>query len=154
MGWRVIEPMIAGSSVYDIGSGNGFPGIVASLLAPEKIFKLVEADSRKAEFMKHCINALELKNAQVLVKRAESMGADRIDFGMTRGFASIQKTLLTLRRSCNAKASLFHLKGPEWSTEVVALPQQLCSTWNTVHVADYELPESKIHHTIVKSILN
>ena len=109
---------------------------------------------RKAEFLKHCVTYLKLKNLKVLNRRAELLDPKQIKAGMSRGFASIKKTLLTLRKGTAGGGTFFHFKGPEWSTEVAALPQQLCSTWNTRHVGDYFLPETSISHTIVESVLN
>jgi 16S rRNA (guanine527-N7)-methyltransferase len=154
LGWRIIRKKITSNRVHDLGSGNGFPGIVAGVLSPEVSVVLVESDTRKAEFLKHIAALLKLSNVSVACRRAESLAPDRIVFGMSRGFASIQKTLLAIRKSMSPKGQLFHFKGPEWSTEVAALPQQLCSTWNTSHVEDYNLPETSIVHSIIKSTLN
>ncbi len=59
----------------DLGSGGGFPGIVAAILAkensPDRPFILVESDRRKATFLRTAIRELEL-NAHVRAERIET----------------------------------------------------------------------------------
>lgn len=60
-----------GSSVVDVGSGAGFPGIPAAVLRPDCEFDLVESHQRKAVFLREA--ARGLSNVRVLAERAESL---------------------------------------------------------------------------------
>jgi 16S rRNA (guanine527-N7)-methyltransferase len=153
LGWQAIKRDFRSSNLYDIGSGNGFPGLVIAIMEPKLPIYLVESDVRKAEFLKHVMTVCGLSNVKVLTIRLEMLEPASIQSAVLRGFSNIPKALLGLRKVMAPKGKIYHFKGPEWTTEIAALPQQLCSTWNNVHIGDYSLPDSKITHTIVKSEL-
>jgi len=147
--------LIAGSAalkeVYDFGSGNGFPGLVMAILFQATKFHLVEIDQRKAEYLKHCITALGLKNCDVLIRPVEALDAGSVDVAVCRGFASITKALLGTRKIFRKGGRLFHLKSEEWASEVAAIPTQLCSYWTPSLVGEYKLPVGEIRFAIVKT---
>lgn len=59
-------------TVLDIGSGAGFPGIVAAIQWPDARIVLVESDRKKTSFLSRAIAELELSNVEVLATRAEA----------------------------------------------------------------------------------
>jgi len=67
----------APSSLIDIGSGAGFPGLPLKILRPELRVALVESVGKKAAFLRHMIAALDLRDVTVLTARAETVGRDR-----------------------------------------------------------------------------
>lgn len=118
-----------GQKVYDIGSGNGFPGLVMAILDEQVEYLMVESDARKAEFLKHAISTLGVKNAVVLNVRFENLGDVKIQTAVSRGFASIAKTVLTCNRLFAVSGRVYHLKGNSWSTELAEMPSQVLSVW-------------------------
>jgi len=66
----------APSSLIDIGSGAGFPGLPLKILRPELRVALVESVSKKAAFLRHMIAVLDLRDVTVLTARAETVGRD------------------------------------------------------------------------------
>jgi len=58
--------------LVDFGSGAGFPGVPIKLWAPSIRLNLVESNNKKAIFLREVIRALELKDAEVFSRRAES----------------------------------------------------------------------------------
>ena len=66
----------APSSLIDIGSGAGFPGLPLKILRPELRVALVESVSKKAAFLRHMIAVLDLRDVMVLTARAETVGRD------------------------------------------------------------------------------
>ena len=66
----------APSSLIDIGSGAGFPGLPLKILRPELRVALVESVGKKAAFLRHMIAALDLRDVTVLTARAETVGRD------------------------------------------------------------------------------
>jgi 16S rRNA (guanine527-N7)-methyltransferase len=76
----------------DVGSGGGFPGIVIAILAkmirPQMALILVESDQRKAAFLLQAVQAFSL-NAQVFVKRAESLDHLNADVVSARALAPL-----------------------------------------------------------------
>ncbi len=61
------------SRLVDIGSGAGFPGLPIKIWAPDLHVTLVESQNKKATFLKEVIRALELKDVNVVTKRAEDL---------------------------------------------------------------------------------
>lgn len=133
--------------LYDIGSGNGFPGLVYSILFPDQKLALVDTDERKCEFLKHVATVLGNGNVEVLTKKIESFGPDSIDQAICRGFAPLPRILLALRKTVKDGGQIFHLKGDEWGMEVSQIPIQLCSSWQPLLEGDYRLPsiDTKLH---------
>ena len=59
------------SSLIDMGSGAGFPGLPIAILAPEVRITLIESQHKKVAFSREVIRALELRNTNVYAGRAE-----------------------------------------------------------------------------------
>jgi len=60
--------------VLDIGSGAGVPGLMLKLARPGWQVTLVEANRRRANFLRHMIRTLGLVGIDVRAERAESLG--------------------------------------------------------------------------------
>jgi 16S rRNA (guanine527-N7)-methyltransferase len=70
-----------GISVFDLGSGPGFPGIPLAILRPEWRVTLVESSQRKAVFLRE--SGRPLRNVAVLAQRMESVSG-HADWVVTR----------------------------------------------------------------------
>jgi 16S rRNA (guanine527-N7)-methyltransferase len=137
--------------IYDLGSGNGFPGLVSALLYPKVRHILVEIDEKKCEYLRHCIKVLSLTNTKVSMVNIEAMEPNSVRFGMCRGLSNISKTILMTRRSFVKDATLYHIKSENWSMEVGEIPTQLCSVWSPALVKEYKLPVGEIRFAVVKT---
>lgn len=62
------------TSLVDLGSGAGLPGMVIAILRPELQVTLVEQDQRKAAFLKEAKRTLGLRNVTV-----EAMDIAKLD---------------------------------------------------------------------------
>ncbi|MFC6019127.1 16S rRNA (guanine(527)-N(7))-methyltransferase RsmG [Plantactinospora solaniradicis] len=72
----VAELIPSGSSVVDVGSGAGLPGIVLAIARPDLAIMLVEPLARRAVFLAEVVTALELGDSvTVLRARAEEIPA-------------------------------------------------------------------------------
>lgn len=138
-----------GPKVYDIGSGNGLPGLLFALLFPNTEFLMVESDTRKCEFLKHTIFTLGLKNAQVVNARLESLGETGMKECISRGFATISKSILACNKLFKGEGRFYHLKGNNWSGEIGEIPVQLISIWSPALVGEYSLPATQARRGIV-----
>ena len=54
-----------GAVIADLGSGAGFPGVVLSILMPDRHFVLVERMQRRSQFLKGVLARTGLANAEV-----------------------------------------------------------------------------------------
>ncbi len=59
------------TTLADVGSGAGFPGIPIKLLMPGIELVLIESHNKKATFLREVVRALSLDHAQVFCGRAE-----------------------------------------------------------------------------------
>jgi 16S rRNA (guanine527-N7)-methyltransferase len=60
--------------LLDIGSGAGVPGLILKLARPQWPVTLVEANRRRANFLRHVVRRLELADVEVREERAEALG--------------------------------------------------------------------------------
>jgi 16S rRNA (guanine527-N7)-methyltransferase len=60
-----------GSSLLDIGSGGGFPGIPLKIANPSLDVTLLDSTLKKVNFQKHIIRLLHLNNIKAVHGRAE-----------------------------------------------------------------------------------
>lgn len=147
----VLEKCNKNDNLYDIGSGNGFPGIVFGILEPTLKVVLVDSDQRKCEFLKHVISSLKLNNVSVQNKNIEKFSDGEISQAVCRGFAPLSRAMLTLRKVFAQGGTLYHLKSEEWSMEMSQVPAQLFSAWNPVLIGEYAIPESPAKMYIVST---
>lgn len=61
------------ASAIDLGSGAGFPGLPLAILKPELKLTLLEANQKKAAFLREAARFLDLKNISVVAERAEQV---------------------------------------------------------------------------------
>jgi 16S rRNA (guanine527-N7)-methyltransferase len=61
------------STLVDVGSGAGLPGLVLALLLPDVEVILLERMERRAAFLRECVRVLGLPNAHVRCGRAEDL---------------------------------------------------------------------------------
>ncbi|WP_413569137.1 16S rRNA (guanine(527)-N(7))-methyltransferase RsmG [Bdellovibrio sp. HCB117] len=137
--------------IFDLGSGNGFPGLVFAILYPQVKVVLVDTDQKKCEFLNHVAASLKLSNVSVENKNVEALPENSVNFAMTRGFSNISRTILVARKFMPKGGLLFHLKSEEWGIEVGEIPTQLCSIWTPSLVGEYKLPVGAVKFSVVKT---
>ena len=89
-------------TVADVGSGGGFPGLVAAACLPDCRFTLIEPMERRVEWLTECVEEMGLENVTILRARSEEVIARmRKDRGM-HPFAAV---------TCRAVAPMTKLAG-------------------------------------------
>jgi len=74
---RALEDTDAfGPTAIDIGTGAGFPGLPIKIVRPTLALTLVEATGKKADFLRHLVQRLELTGVTVIQGRAEELAHD------------------------------------------------------------------------------
>ena len=87
-----IMPYIKGSSLLDVGSGAGLPGMVLAILSPALDVTSVETRGKKAQFQMFAANKLGLKNFTVENTRIEDYKpSERFAMVTSRAFSSLEK---------------------------------------------------------------
>ncbi|MBA3947513.1 MAG: 16S rRNA (guanine(527)-N(7))-methyltransferase RsmG [Herpetosiphonaceae bacterium] len=64
----------APSSLFDIGTGAGFPGLVLKILWPSTKLLLVDSVGKKTAFLAHMVSLLNLPEVEIVTARAEALG--------------------------------------------------------------------------------
>jgi 16S rRNA (guanine527-N7)-methyltransferase len=70
----VVGVLTDAGPVVDIGSGQGFPGIILGCVRPELELVLIESRRRRASFLREAARHIPLPRVQILEARAESVG--------------------------------------------------------------------------------
>ena len=110
-------------SWVDLGSGGGFPGLVVAIMAkelnPMLRISLVEADARKAAFLREAARATDTA-AMIIDKRAEVIPPLHADVVSSRALAPLIKLLGFAARHVSKDGVCLFLKGGEAHREVAA----------------------------------
>ncbi len=79
------------TTLADLGSGAGFPGLPIKLAFPALQVTLIESQNKKATFLKEVIRALRLDGVEVYSGRAEQWGkhADVVTLRAVEKFAAV-----------------------------------------------------------------
>lgn len=88
LGIAKIMEFSAGSSVLDIGTGGGFPGIPLAILFPEVQFHLVDSIGKKIKVVQEVATALGLTNVRATHARAEEIN-EQFDFVVSRAVTAM-----------------------------------------------------------------
>ncbi|MDR2083264.1 MAG: 16S rRNA (guanine(527)-N(7))-methyltransferase RsmG [Candidatus Ancillula trichonymphae] len=108
--------------LVDVGSGTGFPGVVLACMFPDVRVYLVEAMSRRVDWLLHIQELLKLENAEVVRGRAEdiqrSMLIPPADFVSARAVANLKKLLPWTMPFLKPGGQLLALKGASVEDEV------------------------------------
>lgn len=113
-----------GSSIIDIGTGGGFPGIPLAIYFPNVQFHLVDSIGKKLKVVEAVASAIELKNVTVQHTRAEEIINRKFDFAVSRAVAPLKdlwkwsKPLLLKKHKNEFTNGLICLKGGDLAQEI------------------------------------
>jgi 16S rRNA (guanine527-N7)-methyltransferase len=118
-----LVPFIDGSTILDVGSGAGLPGIPLAIALPSRQFILLDSNGKKSRFQFQAVTALGLDNVKVVNSRVENFQTSgQIDIVVTRAFSSLQQTLQWLMPILARQGRLLAMKGQYPQQEVSDIP--------------------------------
>ena len=82
--------------ICDIGTGAGFPGLVLKIVFPSIKIDLLDATSKKCNFLKLVVDTLNLKEVNIINKRAEEYShevREKYDVVVSRAVAPLKHLL-------------------------------------------------------------
>lgn len=112
-----------GSSVIDVGTGGGLPGIPLAIFFPDVKFTLVDSVAKKIKVAEAIASEAGLKNVTTISARAESVKG-KYDFVTGRAvtgtgqFIRLTRHLVSPRSSGDRKNGWILLKGGDLETEL------------------------------------
>ena len=110
------------TSILDVGTGGGFPGIPLAILFPKVKFHLVDSIGKKIKVVNGVVEALGLKNVTAAHQRAEEV-KQKFDFVVSRAVTQIDKFLPWVSNKFYHKQKnaypngIFYLKGGDLTEE-------------------------------------
>jgi 16S rRNA (guanine527-N7)-methyltransferase len=149
-----------GSSVIDIGTGGGFPGIPLAIFFPEVKFQLVDSIAKKLKVVDAVADALSLTNICTQHIRAEEIKGRKFDIAVSRAVAPLKDLWFWARpllRPQNIKSDdtdtlprasgLICLKGGDLAAEIAD-----SSTRPLIHEIDSIFPEEYFHEKYILQV--
>jgi len=112
-----------GTSVLDVGTGGGFPGIPLAILFPECHFHLVDSIGKKITVVKAISDSLKLSNVSAEQIRAEQLN-DKYDFIVSRAVTSFPEFYQWVKQKVKStsvnelKNGILYLKGGDLNEEL------------------------------------
>ena len=120
-----VVPHLEAQNVLDVGSGAGLPGIPLAIQWPQAQVTLLDANHKKAAFMRQALIELGIGNANVICERIENWRPTRaFDLVITRAFSAIEKFLELAGHSCALGGLLAAMKGTDPAAELAQLPPE------------------------------
>ena len=124
-----------GSTLLDVGSGAGLPGVVIAMCCPAVAVTCVDTVAKKAAFIKQTALALKLPNLAGLHARVESID-EPFDVICSRAFASLHDFTQWSDSALAAKGVWMAMKGKHPVDELVALSLSI----EVFHVEQLKVP--------------
>jgi 16S rRNA (guanine527-N7)-methyltransferase len=124
--WYDFKPS---TSILDLGTGGGLPGLPLAILRPECIFHLIDARRKKIDIVQEMVQQLNLKNVEATHVRAEET-INRYQFVISRAVTNLpdlwklsQKLINDRIQKNSYPNGLICLKGGDISKEIKNLPK-------------------------------
>ena len=119
-----------GTTVMDLGTGGGFPGIPLAILFPETKFHLVDSIGKKIRVATEVANSIGLKNVTFRHCRAEEE-KQKFDYVVSRAVMPLMDLLKIIRKNIATEQrnalpnGLICLKGGELEKEVMPVKHKV-----------------------------
>jgi 16S rRNA (guanine527-N7)-methyltransferase len=134
-----VAPDLAGTTVADVGTGAGFPGLPLAIAQPDRQFTLIDTVDKKLRFIDHAVRELGLANVKTRHARVETLApAQSFDTVIARAFAPLPKMLSLVAPLCDAQTRVLAMVGrwpPPDAAEAVIPP-----SWRQVSERPIEVP--------------
>jgi 16S rRNA (guanine527-N7)-methyltransferase len=120
-----VLPHVIGNRILDVGSGAGLPGIPLALARPEWRVTLLDANHKKATFLRQAAIELKLDNVEVVCERVEAWTPPQLfDTVVSRAFSDLPEFLALAGRLCARTGIVIAMKGIYPHEELAQVPRE------------------------------
>lgn len=112
-----------GTTVLDVGTGGGFPGIPLAIFFPETSFMLIDAIGKKIKVVNEVASVLNLANVKAEHLRVEDL-KQQFDFVVSRAVTAFPQFVAMVRNKVSGKNQndlpngILYLKGGDFDDEI------------------------------------
>lgn len=139
------------SSITDLGSGGGLPGILLSIIFPKKKITLIEKSIKKIQFLKEAINQLNLKNTNVINGLVNEQKIET-EVVTCRAFKDINTMLTYTNKFLNKNGTYILYKGKlEIIKKELLIAEKKFKINSKIHKIN-KIKEKERHIVIIKKI--
>jgi 16S rRNA (guanine527-N7)-methyltransferase len=132
-----VQSALHGTTIADVGTGAGFPGLPLAVVEPERQFTLIDSNNKKVRFVSHAAHLIGLSNVTAVHARSESFKAAKpFDTVIARAFAALPELLKLVAPLCGAQTRVLAMKGKRPDEEVAGVP----SAWRVLEVRPLQVP--------------
>jgi len=123
LGIAKVMPFADGSSILDVGTGGGFPGVPLAILFPNCQFHLVDSINKKLKVINGVAESIELTNIRTTHSRVETID-ETYDFIVSRAvtampeFTKWVKGKISKKQKNVLKNGILYLKGGDLTEEL------------------------------------
>ena len=135
------------TTVMDLGTGGGFPGIPLAILFPHVQFHLVDSVGKKVKVANEVATAIGLKNVKFSHARAEEI-KEQYDFVVTRAVMPMVDLVKVARKNIKKEQhnavpnGIIALKGGELNGEIASM-KNIATVWELSDFFDEEYFKTK-----------
>jgi 16S rRNA (guanine527-N7)-methyltransferase len=142
-----VAPFVQGSTLADVGTGAGFPGLPLALIAPERRCVLLDSNGKKQRFVAHAARTLGLANVEALHARIEEVRpVQPFDTVVARACAALPQLLEWVRPLCGPGTRVLAMKGRRPDAELAAV----APPWVIEQVLPLQIPGlNEARHLII-----
>jgi 16S rRNA (guanine527-N7)-methyltransferase len=133
-----VQSALQGTTVADVGTGAGFPGLPLAVVEPGRRFSLIDSNNKKVRFVGHAAHLIGLSNVTAVHSRSESFkAATPFDTVIARAFAALPELLKQVAPLCGPQTRVLAMKGKRPDDEIAGVSS---SEWRILEVRPLSVP--------------
>jgi len=148
-----------GTSILDVGTGGGFPGIPLAILFPNCKFHLVDSIQKKITVVNNVVKELDLKNVKTSCSRVEAI-SEKYDFVVSRAVTNMKDFVSWIKFKINKnsfndfKNGVLYLKGGDLEDELKSFKNVKTFELSEIFNEDFFIQKKVVYLPIKYKIKN
>lgn len=144
------------STVIDVGTGAGFPGIPLKIIRPDLKIVLVDALQKRINFLKEIRERLELENIEEIHARIEEIGKnskyrEQFEYVTSRAVANLSTLVEYMLPLCKINGQTICMKGSNVQEELENAKKAIKTLGGKItRVEEFTLPDTDMGRTIIQ----